>query len=108
MLVQDFLAAEHPNWNVFALRTQVYTASDQRARVGQWFFMGMSISGTIGTALIYWFGGRLVLSGAISTGTIVAFAAFYLFRLYGPISALTNVHIDFSTHWSVLNGFLNI
>ena len=68
----------------------------KRAQVGQWFFMGMGISGTIGTALIYWVGGHLVLQGAISTGTIVAFAA-YLFRLYGPISALTNVHIDFAT-----------
>ncbi|MCX6045058.1 MAG: ABC transporter ATP-binding protein [Chloroflexi bacterium] len=68
----------------------------QRAQVGQWFFMGMEIAGTIGTALIYWVGGQLVLRGDISTGTIVAFAA-YLFRLYGPISALTNVHIDFAT-----------
>ena len=68
----------------------------QRAQVGQWFFMGMEIAGTIGTAMIYWVGGHLVLRGDISTGTIVAFAA-YLFRLYGPISALTNVHIDFAT-----------
>jgi ATP-binding cassette subfamily B protein len=67
----------------------------RRARVGQLFFMGLSIAGTIGTALIYWVGGHLVLTGAISTGTIVAFAA-YLFRLYGPISALTNVHVEFA------------
>ncbi|MCB0063629.1 MAG: ABC transporter ATP-binding protein, partial [Caldilineaceae bacterium] len=42
----------------------------RRAQVGQLFFMGMSISGTLGAALIYWVGGHLVLSGAISTGTI--------------------------------------
>jgi len=68
----------------------------RRARVGQLFFMGMSIAGTLGTALIYWVGGHLVLSGAISVGTIVAFVA-YLFRLYGPISALTNVQVEFAT-----------
>ncbi|MBX3015099.1 MAG: ABC transporter ATP-binding protein [Caldilineaceae bacterium] len=68
----------------------------QRARVGQLFFMGMSIAGTLGTALIYWVGGHLVLSGAISVGTIVAFVA-YLFRLYGPISALSNVQVEFAT-----------
>ena len=68
----------------------------RRARVGQLFFMGMSIAGTLGTALIYWVGGHLVLSGAISTGTIVAFVA-YLFRLYGPISALANVQVEFAT-----------
>jgi len=68
----------------------------RRARVGQLFFMGMSIAGTLGTALIYWVGGHLVLSGAISVGTIVAFVA-YLFRLYGPITALTNVQVEFAT-----------
>lgn len=68
----------------------------RRARVGQLFFMGMGVAGTLGTALIYWVGGHLVLSGAISTGTIVAFVA-YLFRLYGPISALANVQVEFAT-----------
>ncbi|HRW04313.1 MAG TPA: ABC transporter ATP-binding protein [Caldilineaceae bacterium] len=68
----------------------------RRARVGQLFFMGMSIAGTLGAALIYWVGGHLVLSGAISTGTIVAFVA-YLSRLYGPISSLANVQVEFAT-----------
>jgi ATP-binding cassette subfamily B protein len=67
----------------------------RRAQIGQLFFMGMGIAGSIGAALIYWVGGHLVLSGAISVGTIVAFAA-YLFRLYGPISALTNVQVEFA------------
>ncbi|MEZ4622562.1 MAG: ABC transporter ATP-binding protein [Caldilineaceae bacterium] len=68
----------------------------RRAQVGQLFFMGMGISGTLGAALIYWVGGHLVLSGAISTGTIVAFVA-YLSRLYGPISALANVQVEFAS-----------
>ncbi len=67
----------------------------RRARVGQLFFMGMSIAGTLGTALIYWVGGHLVLSGSITIGTIVAFVA-YLMRLYGPITALTNVQVEFA------------
>ena len=68
----------------------------RRAQVGQLFFMGMGISGTLGAALIYWVGGHLVLSGAISTGTIVAFVA-YLSRLYGPISSLANVQVEFAS-----------
>ena len=68
----------------------------RRAAVGQLFFMGMAIASTIGSALIYWVGGHLVLSGSISTGTIVAFVA-YLYRLYGPISALSNVQVEFAT-----------
>src|SRR3990170_4719214 len=68
----------------------------RRALVGRWFFLGLGISGAIGTALIYWAGGFLVLKEAISVGTIVAFAA-YLVRLYGPISSLTNVQVEFAT-----------
>jgi len=68
----------------------------RRALVGRWFFLGMGIAGAIGTALIYWSGGHLVLGGAITVGTIVAFAA-YLTRLYGPFSALSNVQVEFAT-----------
>lgn len=68
----------------------------RRALVGRWFFMGLGIAAAIGTALIYWVGGHLVLQGAISVGTIVAFAA-YLSRLYGPISSLSNVQVEFAT-----------
>jgi ATP-binding cassette subfamily B protein len=67
----------------------------RRAQVGQLFFMGLGIAGTIGTALIYWAGGHMVINEVITVGTIVAFAA-YLFRLYGPISALTNVQVEFA------------
>ncbi|MBP7964668.1 MAG: ABC transporter ATP-binding protein [Caldilineaceae bacterium] len=67
----------------------------RRATVGRWFFLGLGISAALGTALIYWVGGLFVLEGAISIGTIVAFAAF-LGRLYGPISALTNVQVEFA------------
>ena len=68
----------------------------RRALVGRWFFMGLGIASAIGTALVYWAGGYLVFQDAITIGTIVAFAA-YLTRLYGPISALSNVQVEFAT-----------
>ena len=67
----------------------------RRALVGRWFFLGLGIASAIGTALIYWVGGYLVLREAITVGTIVAFAA-YLTRLYGPISSLSNVQVGFA------------
>ena len=48
----------------------------RRAQVGQLFFMGLGIASTIGTALIYWAGGHMVLNDAITIGTIVAFVAY--------------------------------
>jgi ATP-binding cassette subfamily B protein len=66
------------------------------ALIGRWFFLGLSISSAIGTALVFWVGGQFVLQGTFTVGTIVAFAA-YLGQLYGPISALTNARVDFAT-----------
>ena len=68
----------------------------RQALIGRWFFLGLGIASAVGTALIYWAGGHLVLGGSITVGTIVAFAA-YLTRLYGPISSLTNVQVEFAT-----------
>jgi ATP-binding cassette, subfamily B, bacterial len=65
----------------------------RQAMIGRWFFMAISLTAAIGTALVYWVGGRLVLEGAITVGTIVAFAS-YIFRLYGPISSLSNIQVE--------------
>jgi ATP-binding cassette subfamily B protein len=67
----------------------------RQALVGRWFFLGLGIASAIGTALIYWAGGYQVLRGALTVGTIVAFAS-YLTRLYGPISSLSNVQVQFA------------
>jgi ATP-binding cassette subfamily B protein len=68
----------------------------RQAVVGRWFFLALSIVSAIGTALVFWAGGRLVLAGAFTIGTIVAFSA-YLRELYGPLMALTNARVDFAT-----------
>ncbi len=68
----------------------------RRAKVGQLFFAGLGLVGALGTAIVYGVGGHLVLSGAMTTGTIVAFVA-YLGRLYGPLTSLSNVQVEFVT-----------
>jgi ATP-binding cassette, subfamily B, bacterial len=68
----------------------------RRAVIGAQFFVIIGLVSAIGTALVYWVGGHLVLSGAFTIGTIVAFGA-YLTQLYGPLQALTNAPVDFAT-----------
>lgn len=68
----------------------------RRAEVAQLFFMGLGLVGAVGSALVYWVGGVMVLNDVLTVGTIVAFTA-YLARLYGPISSLTNVQVEFVT-----------
>jgi ATP-binding cassette subfamily B protein len=74
---------------------KVRDAGVRQALVGRWFFLGLGIASAIGTALIYWVGGYQVLRQAMTVGTIVAFAS-YLSRLYGPISSLSNVQVQFA------------
>jgi ATP-binding cassette subfamily B protein len=68
----------------------------RQAVIGRWFFLALSIVGAIGTALVFWVGGHLVLRGVFTIGTIVAFTA-YLRDLYGPLMAMTNARVEFAT-----------
>lgn len=65
------------------------------AIIGRWFFLGLSLVSAIGTAVVFWLGGHLVLRGTFTVGTIVAFGA-YLAQLYGPLMALTNARVEFA------------
>ena len=65
----------------------------RQSLVGRWFFMAMNLFGVVGPALIYWWGGHLVMGGELTVGTIVAFVA-YLNRLYGPVGSLATVYVD--------------
>lgn len=68
----------------------------QRAVIGAGMFVVIGLISAVGTALVYWLGGHLALSGVFTVGTIVAFGS-YLTQLYGPLQALTNVPVDFAT-----------
>jgi ATP-binding cassette subfamily B protein len=75
---------------------QVAAIGVRSALIGRWFFIGLGLVSAIGTALVFWVGGYLVIVGVFTIGTIVAFSA-YLNQLYGPLSAMSNAHIEFAT-----------
>ncbi|NYE46327.1 ATP-binding cassette subfamily B protein [Spinactinospora alkalitolerans] len=50
----------------------------------------------LATATVYGIGGNLVIGGAFELGTLVALTTL-LTRLYGPITALSNVHVEVMT-----------
>ena len=68
----------------------------RRAVVGSQFFVILGLVGAIGTALVYWVGGHMVLNGTFTIGTIVAFSS-YLAQLYGVLQQLTNAPVAFAT-----------
>ena len=65
------------------------------AVVGHWFFMLLSVVSAVGSAVVFWIGGHLVLRGEFTIGTIVAFGT-YLSQMYGPLMALTNAQVQFA------------
>ena len=67
----------------------------QSAVTGHWFFMLLSVVSAVGSAVVFWVGGYLVIQGAFTIGTIVAFGA-YLTQLYGPLMSLTNAQVEFA------------
>ncbi|GAC1400199.1 MAG: hypothetical protein NVSMB65_18080 [Chloroflexota bacterium] len=76
-----------------AINRDLMALEIRQAMVGRWFFMVLGVLASVGPALIYWYGGRLVIEGALSVGTVVAFVA-YLGNLYRPVTSLANVYVD--------------
>jgi ATP-binding cassette subfamily B protein len=68
----------------------------QRAVWGTLFFALIGLLSAVGTALVYGVGGYLVIQGAFTVGTIVAFGA-YLRTLYTALQDLANAPVDFAT-----------
>ncbi|WP_141962125.1 ABC transporter ATP-binding protein [Actinoallomurus bryophytorum] len=80
--------------------------SDRAARVrdigviagmyGRVFFTSLTLVASLATAMVYGVGGSLVANGSFQLGTLVALATL-LTRMYGPLTALSNVHVDVMT-----------
>lgn len=80
-------------------RTRARKVADigiQTAMLNRVFFVGITSVAAVATAFAYGIGGHLAIGGSISVGTLLAITAL-LARLYGPLTALSNVRIDVMT-----------
>ncbi|MGD1039249.1 MAG: ABC transporter ATP-binding protein [Dehalococcoidales bacterium] len=68
----------------------------RRAIISASFFVSIGLMGSIGVALVYGFGGYLVIKQTLTIGTIVALTI-YLGTLYNALQVLTNAPVDFAT-----------
>lgn len=77
----------------FAVKADgVRNAGISIALTGAFFMTALTLVAALATALTYLIGGHLAISHTITLGTLMALAAL-LGRLYGPLTALTNVRI---------------
>jgi ATP-binding cassette subfamily B protein len=75
---------------------QVRDIGIKQAMYGRVFFTSLTLVASLATALVYGVGGVLAIDGTITLGTLVALTAL-LGRLYGPLTALSNVQVDVMT-----------
>jgi ATP-binding cassette subfamily B protein len=67
-----------------------------QAMYGNTLFIVLTLLASLSTAVVYGAGGTLVVNGAFQVGTLVSLAML-LNRLYGPITALSNVQVHAMT-----------
>ncbi|GAB3446077.1 ABC transporter ATP-binding protein [Phycicoccus ginsengisoli] len=60
------------------------------------FFVALTLVASLATAMVYGFGGLMAVSGTLTVGTLLALTAL-LARLYGPLTAISNVRVDVMT-----------
>ena len=66
------------------------------AMLNRLFFIALTSVAAIASAFAYGIGGHLAIQGGVTVGTLLAITAL-LARLYGPLTALSNVRIDVMT-----------
>jgi ATP-binding cassette subfamily B protein len=66
------------------------------AMLGRVFFTALTLVAALATALVYGVGGNLAVDQTLTVGTLLALVAL-LGRLYGPLTALSNIRVDVMT-----------
>jgi len=60
------------------------------------YYGSLALVGAVGTAAVYWIGGRGLINGSLQVGTLTALAA-YVSRLYSPLTDLASARVDLLT-----------
>jgi len=60
------------------------------------FLVALTLVASLATAMVYGVGGLMAVGGTLTVGTLIALTAL-LTRLYGPLTAISNVRVDIMT-----------
>jgi ATP-binding cassette subfamily B protein len=75
---------------------QVRDTGVEQAMTSRLYYAGLTLMGALGTAAVYWLGGRAVINGSLALGSLVALAAL-VSRLYSPLTDLSSARVDLLT-----------
>ncbi len=86
---------------------EIKTLNVRQGLVGRWLFMWLGLFTAVGPALLWGYGGWLVIHGHIQIGVIVAFVAL-MNRLYGPLSQLAQLHVNVLTSMALFRRIYDL
>jgi ATP-binding cassette subfamily B protein len=96
-LVVKLFGRHHQESDTFADRAgRVRDIGVQTAMYSRILFVALGLVAAVGTAIVYFVGGNLAISGAIGVGTIAAFTV-YVSQIYQPLTQLANARVDVLT-----------
>lgn len=96
-LLVKLFGRQHDEYRGFTDRAgRVRDIGVRSAMYGRTFLTSLTLVGAVGTAVIYLIGGRLVVSGGITLGTLIALGTFVT-QIYNPLTSLTNARVDLMT-----------
>lgn len=98
-VVQSFAAEKITSRTFFDLLRQNRTAFVRAARINDFFWPVVEISWGVGVVVIYWYGLKLIDSGSITVGLLVAFTG-YISMFWQPIMNLSNFYNNLITNIS--------
>lgn len=96
MLVALYGEPDHEREYFRSRARRVADIGIKMAMLNRLFFIALTSVAAIATAFAYGIGGHLAINGGVTVGTLLAITAL-LARLYGPLTALSNVRIDVMT-----------
>jgi ATP-binding cassette subfamily B protein len=93
LLIRIFNHEQHEEKQFSVANRKLRDLQVRQTLVGRWLFMWLGMFSSIGPALLWGYGGWLVIHHRIGLGVIVAFTTL-LSRLYGPLSQLAQLHVS--------------
>jgi ATP-binding cassette subfamily B protein len=106
-VVQAF-AREDASRTRFVTDNRAYRdANEQTVYASAVYFPGVELVSTVGTAVVFGYGGYRYMQGDVAIGTVVAFAA-YLSNFFDPVQALSQVYNTFLAATAALDKIFDV
>lgn len=106
-VVQSFTAENRKAKTFLELVTEMMDAFMKAVRLGDLFWPLVELSSGIGVVLVYWYSVRLIDSGSITIGTLVAFTS-YIGMFWRPIMNISNFYNSLITNFAAAERVFEI